>query len=91
MEMWIHSIDQVADPADVQSLLAGEQQSIRDLQGRIVKINKYYDATFKTRIIVFVAYILLAAVLGFFYLYGDHILNTYYWGQSQLPNSLINR
>lgn len=87
LEAWINRIDQVSDQQDLTEQLQGEQRAIWDLQQQIEKINKYYNASAKTRVVVFIAYILLAAVLGFFYLYGEHILQSFYFYDNPAPGA----
>jgi Zn-dependent protease len=78
LSTWVSKLDRITEPSDFDYLINDEKRQIRELQNRMEHINKYYDAKPKTRLIVFIAYVLLAVVLGVCYFYGENVLKHYY-------------
>jgi len=75
---WTYRLDQVNVPSDLDRLISNAENTINKLKERTERINKYYDAPGKTRVMVFIAYVILAALLGGCYLYGERTLNEFY-------------
>ncbi|GGH87676.1 Zn-dependent protease [Pullulanibacillus pueri] len=71
-------ITRIEDQHDISQVVNEQQRIIRKLKGQSEAINKYYNATVRTKVTVFIAYILLAAVLGLLFIYGQGILESQY-------------
>lgn len=73
-------VDRIQYKSDVDRVIMEEKHIIQEFVEQEQKINRYYDTSLRTKILVFVAYILLAGVLGLLYIYGQNILDSFYWG-----------
>ena len=62
---------------DIPLLISEQQHMIQKLEKQRIKINKYYDAPKRTKWVVFIAYLVLAGILGLMYIYGQSLLDSH--------------
>lgn len=84
LDAWLEVLDRANEPRDIDTAIERVNREIEKLEAEIRKMNQYYNAPAKTRAVTFVAYILLAAVLGLMYIYAKDILDNYYWYNNPL-------
>ncbi|GGE34274.1 site-2 protease family protein [Pullulanibacillus camelliae] len=70
-------IEAIQGTEDISMQVAEQDHVIQQLRKQQDRINKYYHSTLRTKLIVFIAYILLAGALGALFVYGQSILNDY--------------
>jgi len=74
-QLLIQIIEHISGMEDISMHVSEQEHAIHQLRKQQDQINKYYRSTLRTKVIVFIAYILLAGILGVLFVYGQSILN----------------
>jgi len=74
-QLLVQIIENINGIEDISMSVSEQEQIIHQLRKQQDQINKYYRSALRTKVIVFIAYILLAGILGVLFVYGQGILN----------------